>query len=185
MVAVPERAVWAAAAACLAVAALWGFAHPDLMHDVEKPQQLWRLLTAHLVHVDAAHLIGNLLGLGLMCALLPGLQRGVGRALLLAAVLIDVHLWLFQVPLYAGFSGVLYALPGLAARHGWRAQQRAAALWLMALVLGHQFLSPLLVQHAPEWPPLPAAHVWGFIAGWLAAPWRESFAQTPHVHQIG
>lgn len=76
--------------------------------------ELWRVLTAHLVHLNSAHLLLNLLGLCLICELqwgdLPPLH-GV-RLLGFAGVAISALLWWGHPELawYAGLSGALHGL---------------------------------------------------------------------------
>jgi rhomboid family GlyGly-CTERM serine protease len=76
--------------------------------------EAWRLVTAHLVHLDAQHLLLNVAGVVLLWALFA---RTLGPRLGIAAVLagvacIDAGLYVFspQVGWYVGASGVLHAV---------------------------------------------------------------------------
>jgi rhomboid family GlyGly-CTERM serine protease len=74
----------------------------------------WRVLTAHIVHLNIPHLILNLLGLFLLCELLWGtlpLHHGIGL-FIFTGMVISAALWWLQPELirYAGLSGVLHGL---------------------------------------------------------------------------
>ena len=76
--------------------------------------ELWRFLSAHLTHLNSAHLLLNLFGLALICELLWGrmlLRHGMGL-LAFSAVFISTCLWWLNPELlwYAGLSGVLHGL---------------------------------------------------------------------------
>lgn len=76
--------------------------------------EVWRLITAHLVHLNTPHLLFNLLGLWLLCELLwheLPLLHGLGL-LGSAAIGIGALLWWFHPELvwYAGLSGALHGL---------------------------------------------------------------------------
>jgi len=76
--------------------------------------QWWRLLTAHLVHLDLRHALLNCLGLALMWALFARDYSPWGwSAILLGAVVgVDAGLWLADstVLWYVGSSGVLHGV---------------------------------------------------------------------------
>jgi rhomboid family GlyGly-CTERM serine protease len=76
--------------------------------------QLWRVVTAHLVHVNGWHLLLNLAGLFLLCELLWNelpLQQGVALVLIsgltTSALLFQ---WHPELAWYAGLSGALHGL---------------------------------------------------------------------------
>ncbi|GAA3949497.1 rhombosortase [Allohahella marinimesophila] len=72
--------------------------------------EYYRLLTAHLVHLNWAHLGVNVLGLSACYLLLDGSARDLAACLVLGMLVISAGLFLFypQVQWYAGYSGVLY-----------------------------------------------------------------------------
>jgi rhomboid family GlyGly-CTERM serine protease len=76
--------------------------------------QAWRLLTAHLVHLNTAHLLFNLGGMFLLCELLwRDLPVAQGAGVLVAtAITVSGSLYWFHPELawYAGLSGALHGL---------------------------------------------------------------------------
>ena len=76
--------------------------------------QLYRLITAHLVHLSAHHTMMNALGLALAgCALLPVLGAGwLAAAIGGGMAAISLGWWILQPPgiTYVGFSGVLHGI---------------------------------------------------------------------------
>jgi rhomboid family GlyGly-CTERM serine protease len=76
--------------------------------------ELWRLFTAHLVHLNLTHLVLNLVGWWLflkLCGHLLKLKQ-LSCYILILALGISLLLLIFQPHLqwYLGFSGVLYGL---------------------------------------------------------------------------
>jgi rhomboid family GlyGly-CTERM serine protease len=89
--------------------------------------QWWRVITGHLVHLNAAHLAFNLFGLFLICELLwRDLSWKHGCALLFfSATATSALLWWLHSDLawYAGLSGVLHGLWTGCALSGWWSMQ--------------------------------------------------------------
>lgn len=107
---------------CLAVAlvALMAACWPDGLARLryDRPGlmdgEVWRVVTAHLVHLNWLHLFLNLLGLLLICELQWGvlpLRHGIGL-LGFSGIAISVSLWWLHPELvwYAGLSGGLHGL---------------------------------------------------------------------------
>lgn len=107
---------------CLAVAlvALMAVCWPDGLMRLRYDRsglmdgEVWRVVTAHLVHLNRLHLFLNLLGLLLICELQWGvlpLRHGIGL-LGFSGVATSVSLWWLHPELawYAGLSGVLHGL---------------------------------------------------------------------------
>lgn len=91
-----------------------GLAHLRYDRSALMDGEIWRIATAHLVHMNAAHLLLNLLGLILICELQWGelpLRHGYGL-LGFSGVAISAALWWLHPELswYAGLSGVLHGL---------------------------------------------------------------------------
>jgi rhomboid family GlyGly-CTERM serine protease len=138
----------------------------------------WRLLTAHIVHLDAHHLILNDLGLVLVWSLFAQDYDGVEwcAIVLSGALAISSGLWWLspQVAWYVGASGVLHTVMGAGAAN--HLIVRAWDRWLLFLGLtaklaweqwgGHS--SPLVVVDA---------HLYGAICGFAvgsALSWRTA-----------
>ena len=128
----------------------------------------WRLLTAHIVHLDAHHLALNELGLVLMWSLFAGDYDAVEwcAIVLAGALAISSGLWWLspRVSWYVGASGVLHSVMGAgAAKH---LAQRSWDRWILIIGLG----AKLAWEH---WggPPAPLivvnAHLYGASSGFI------------------
>jgi rhomboid family GlyGly-CTERM serine protease len=136
----------------------------------------WRLLTAHIVHLDAHHLVLNELGLVLVWSLFARDFDAVEWCLivLVGALSISCGLWWLSpgVTWYVGASGVLHtAMAAGAARH---LAERAWDRWILFLGLAGKLIweqsggqtAPLIVVDA---------HLYGAVSGFLvgaALSWR-------------
>ena len=142
--------------------------------------EVWRLVTGHLVHADAAHLGWNVLGVLIVGFLFardysPSQWLGILLASL-AATNLGFLLFEPQLDWYVGFSGVLHGLmaAGLVA---WLRATRDPITWFVAAL----FAAKLAWEHAVG--PLPftagtlslpvihEAHTYGALGGALAALW--------------
>jgi rhomboid family GlyGly-CTERM serine protease len=97
--------------------------------------QVWRLLTAHMVHLGWTHCMLNLAGLGLCLLVAPDLFRSAGalwRRFALLALGVGVLMLVLPIAVqsYVGLSGVLYGLFVLGL---W---PQARSNWIAALCLG-------------------------------------------------
>ena len=107
---------WPGALALAAVAvAAEGLAVPlRYERDAIAAGETWRLLTGHLAHLGTAHLVMNLLALGLVWLLVGRAFKawGWGLAMLIIALGIDAGFWWFAPELewYVGLSGLLHGL---------------------------------------------------------------------------
>lgn len=144
--------------------------------------QWGRMLTAHVVHLDARHLLFNLLGLVVIAELLlEGWRPADLWSLLLASALgTSLFLWVGEPQLrwYAGMSGALHGLWAGAALLGWlRSRGGLAALALAALAAKLLFLDP----SASSTPVVTVAHVYGMASGVLWALLRTApFPRMKH-----
>lgn len=137
--------------------------------------EFWRLVTGHLVHSSAAHLLLNLAGLGLIAGLFPK-DYSLGQWLLIAAaslVFIDLGFVFYEPQLqwYVGLSGVLHGLLAAGAVAWWRHES-----WPLALILSVIFVAKLAWEQVHGALPfsgdmavIVAAHLYGAIGGVLAA----------------
>lgn len=142
-----------------------------------------RLLTGHLVHLDARHLCLNLLGLVLVAEwLLAHWRPATLVSLLLASALgTGLLLWRLEPALhwYAGLSGALHGLWAGAALAGWLMSRRP----LFAVALAALALKLALFNDGPgSFPVVGVAHVYGAasglawaVAGWALRPGRNHF----------
>ena len=152
---------------------LWPAAQSALMWQRQSlaQGQWWRLITAHLVHIDARHCLLNLAGLLLITELFwDALRLAEGLALLLTCALgVSLLLLLLQPQLlwYAGLSGVLHGLwAGCAGAALLRTKNAFYAIALLVLAIK----LTLLPSPASAIPVVPAAHWYGALSGlfWLA-----------------
>jgi rhomboid family GlyGly-CTERM serine protease len=138
----------------------------------------WRLLTAHIVHLDLHHLILNELGLVLMWSLFAQDYDAVEWCVIVlsGALSISCGLWWLSptVTWYVGASGVLHTV--LAAGAAKHLAARVWDRWLLVLALCGKLTweqrygqtQPLIVVDA---------HLYGAISGFLvgaALSWRTA-----------
>jgi len=126
----------------------------------------WRLLTAHIVHLDAHHLILNELGLVLMWSLFAYDYDAVEWCVIVlsGALSISSGLWWLspRVAWYVGASGVLHSVMAAgAAKH---LIEHAWDRWILFLALAAKLAYEQLGGHEP---PLVVvdAHLYGAICG--------------------
>lgn len=164
---------------CLALQGLGESAVEALQYQRSALQsgQLWRLVSAHLVHLGWGHVLLNVSALCLVAwifarACTVGCLAILGLA---AAAAIDLGLWLLdpQIHWYVGLSGVLHGLLAgcvvLELAHGWRASAWIA-LALAAKLAWEQAFGPLpLTAEAAGGPVVVQAHLYGALGGSLAA----------------
>jgi rhomboid family GlyGly-CTERM serine protease len=145
--------------------------------------EVWRLVTAHLVHFDVTHLGWNLLGLALVAWLFGAEYSPLRWLLVLAAstLAIDTGFLLFMPELdwYVGFSGVLHGAM-TAGLVKWLVRTRDWITWLVAAL----FAAKLTWEHLAG--PLPftaaslqlavvhEAHSYGALGGLAMASWLET-----------
>lgn len=152
--------------------------------------QWWRLLSAHLVHLNTAHALMNAAALVLVAFYFSRwLTAGrLSLLVLVSALLISAGLWWWtpSVPAYAGFSGVLHALlyAGLCAslrHHPWL---HGGVLLLALARLGWEhsaFYDPYYLQNVVGSYVVPDAHLYGALTGmalglfWL---WQDRSRQS-------
>ena len=130
----------------------------------------WRLLTAHLVHLDLAHAVVNAAGLVLVWALVVDEfpMRRWALVVLLSMFAISGGLWMLypSVDWYVGASGVLHGLLAAGILGGVRRGDRVAwiALVLLVLKLGFEsWAGPLAFTEGK--PVVTAAHWLGALGG--------------------
>jgi len=129
----------------------------------------WRLLTAHIVHLDAHHLVLNALGLVLMWSLFAADYNAVEWCVIVlaGALAISSGLWWLspRVAWYVGASGVLHSVMAAgAAKH---LIDRAWDRWILILLLSAKLAYEQFGGHEP---PLVVvdAHLYGAMCGFAA-----------------
>ena len=146
--------------------------------------QWWRLLTAHLVHLDLHHCLLNVAGLAALWWLYApdARPRDWLVTALAAALAVGGGLWLFSanVAWYLGLSGVLHGLWAAAAIAAWKRlrAESVLALSLLAVKLAlEQAIGPLSTGPGSTLPVVTVAHLYGAIGGTAAGLalrlWRE------------
>jgi rhomboid family GlyGly-CTERM serine protease len=143
----------------------------------------WRLLTAHMVHLDLHHLVLNELGLVLMWALFASDFDAVEWCVIVSsgALAISSGLWWLspRVGWYVGASGVLHTVMAAGcARH---LAVRAWDRWLLLLILCGKLAYEQLGGHEP---PLVVvdAHLYGAACGFAVGSvlsWRTVIIRRP------
>ena len=130
----------------------------------------WRLLTAHLVHLDLRHALLNVVGLALVWALFArDYSPRAWIAILLGAVLaIDAGLWLRDstIEWYVGSSGVLHGAMAAGALAHIREHQRDG--WVLAALLAVKLLYEQTVGALPFAGSIAVvvdAHLYGVLGG--------------------
>lgn len=151
--------------------------------------QWWRLLSAHAVHLDAAHALVNAAGLVLVWGIaIDELSPRRWLAVVLAAALsIGAGLWWLVpgVAWYVGASGVLHGMLTAGVLAGARRGDRVAviALVLLALKLAYeQWQGPLAFTDGK--PVVTAAHTLGALGG-AAVAVLSGRRRTPAAPQAG
>jgi rhomboid family GlyGly-CTERM serine protease len=132
--------------------------------------QWWRLLSAHLVHLDVRHALLNTAGLALMWALFArDYSPKAWLAIVLGAIAaIDAGLWLGDstVQWYVGSSGVLHGVMAAGALAHLRNGERDG--WLLAGLLAAKLLYEQAVGALPfsgNDPVVVDAHLYGVAGG--------------------
>ena len=138
----------------------------------------WRLLTAHIVHLDAHHVILNALGLVLMWSLFAADYDVIEWSIIVlaGALAISSGLWWLspRVAWYVGASGVLHSV--VAAGTAKHLAARVWDRWILLVVLSAKLAYEQLGGREP---PLVVvdAHLYGAICGFAvgaALSWRTA-----------
>jgi rhomboid family GlyGly-CTERM serine protease len=169
------------------VAAAWGDAARELFRYDRleiADGEVWRLLSAHVVHLSIQHLALNLAGLALVWVLV-GRQYGTKQWLFVAAisvVVMDAGFWWLDAGLrwYVGLSGVLHGLLLAGAIQGvrWIPWESALIGVLIAAKLAYeQSVGPLPGSEiAAGGSVVVSAHLYGAAGGVVGAAvcWRSA-----------
>ncbi len=130
---------------------------------------LWQLITAHFVHYDIQHLVGNLLALGLFMYIFPSPMVSIIKGFVVAIVLIDTYLLFSDVRFYVGFSGLLYVVPGLAMGEMFKNKRYIELCCFVAGFYLYMFHLSNAVYNSKGviWHSLKQVHLLGLFAGFV------------------
>lgn len=173
------RAGWVllmAAALVLVPAALGESGRMWLRYDRQglEQGQLWRLFSAHVVHLNWQHALLNAAALCLLWVLFAA-EYPARRWLWIiggALVVIDAGLWFLrpQVEWYVGASGILHGVLAAGALAGYRKRRESGALLMLLLVIKLVYEQRTgLSAFDSALPILPDAHLFGVLGGLLGA----------------
>jgi rhomboid family GlyGly-CTERM serine protease len=138
----------------------------------------WRLLTAHIVHLDAHHLALNALGLVLVWSLFAADYDAIEWSIIVlaGALAISSGLWWLspRVAWYVGASGVLHSV--VAAGTAKHLAARVWDRWILLVLLSAKLIYEQLGGREP---PLVVvdAHLYGAVCGFVvgaALSWRTA-----------
>lgn len=158
---------------CLFITNAVGYSPTELMYLKKgvAEGQIWRLITAHLSHVDGTHLAWNIAGLLVLGSFL---EMRIGKAILwvltLGVLSVNTYLLLDQnLVAYCGLSGVLNTLLFALLLSLYRAPEMrwlvvTTGLLALAKILGEIYMGDALFIHT-EWASLPIAHLSGLVGG--------------------
>ncbi len=156
-----------------AVLQLLGISYFRYEQDLFSSLELWRLITAHAVHLNWTHWLLNNMGLLLLVAI-TRIQWRTGfwlKVIIIHSIVISLALLLFNYNLkwYVGFSGVLYGLFILAALLTFKKDKLISLLLLviiMAKILAEQFMGTDMTSQALLGAPIIIeAHAYGVLCG--------------------
>ncbi|MET0292798.1 MAG: rhombosortase [Steroidobacteraceae bacterium] len=156
------------------VAAPWERAHLSYDRVPLAEGEVWRWVTAHLVHLDLSHAVLNSFGFVLVWALYrQGWRAGEWLvALLLSIIAIDAGLWFLQphVTWYVGASGVLHGLIAAGLFAQWRTERAIAVVVavLLCAKLAWEARAGALPFTASDAPVVLPAHLYGAVGGGIA-----------------
>lgn len=149
-----------------------GAAHSDLIYqrDAFLEGEIWRGLTAHMIHCDVEHLVWNILAFTILAAYL----EFKSRILLIYSVvagIIGVTGWLIldhSVTYYCGLSGVLNGL-FIVILYQLYHDYKNPLIYGMVIGYALKLILEVSVQASiimdSSWPSLPLAHIAGAISG--------------------
>jgi rhomboid family GlyGly-CTERM serine protease len=140
--------------------------------DAIETGEVWRLVTAHLVHLNFQHFAWNV-GSFAMMASMAQLDLGISwrrqlGALAFSLIVIDALLLAGGYTAYAGLSGLLNGLLALMIWESWRQTRQTAVLAIAALsiakIVYEAATGDTLFVDVP-WPAAAEGHGGGFAAG--------------------
>ncbi|MEM8984211.1 MAG: rhombosortase [Pseudomonadota bacterium] len=175
----PIAALVAISTGLLALSAIGDPGRALLRYDAElvSAGEIWRLLSAHVVHLGLAHTLLNVAGLVLIGLLFAAVMTPSYWLLATVCSALSVSLGLYwfnpTVIWYVGFSGVLHGL-FVAGATAMSQHEKVLAIGLLvglAAKLGfEQWVGPMPgSEHTAGGRVIVDAHLYGAIGGWLAS----------------
>jgi rhomboid family GlyGly-CTERM serine protease len=141
--------------------------------DAVASGEYWRILTAHLVHLDASHALLNALGLVLLWGLFARAWRPRQWLFAIAMSLLTINLgfWFLspQLQWYVGASGLLHGVfacgcIALLRERDWTGV--AATLIFIAKLAWEHWMGPLPLEQSGA--VVTIAHLYGAVGGFMA-----------------
>ena len=137
-------------------------------YDKNHPLQVWRLITSHFVHFDSVHMLSNMFAYGLMLYLFPTTLKQQILAVTFAMIAINGYLIFSNVIVYAGFSGLVYTIPGITFGRFLQQKRYQQSIIMLVILFTYIFLiSPQTHAGNITWQPNKPAHLIGFLSGLL------------------
>ena len=147
--------------------------------------EIWRLVSAHIVHSDLEHLVWNLCALIILSLLIERESRSLLIAALLTGIVsINYYLWINAIGVinYAGFSGVLNTLLVIALFQQWQKKSHSIFMHYLPLIIYifsllkivFELFYQQMIFTQTSWQAVPQVHLVGFIAGTILAVLRLS-----------
>ena len=138
--------------------------------------EIWRFLTAHIVHSDLDHLTWNLCALIILSLLIERDNRQLRITSLLAGIIsIDCYLWFNPIGIvnYAGFSGILNTLLVIALFPQLQKKSEQLFFRLLPIIIYIASLLKIVVEISFQqaifstisWQAVPQVHLIGFMSG--------------------
>ena len=160
----------------------------DYNRDSVGQGQLWRFITANLVHLGGWHTLMNLASLWLISFIfLPLLSRNhwiIWFAILFIANISAMHLWLPKLTNYVGMSGALYGLIAACAVAEFRLGVKISGILLV--LVGIKIFAPQILGIVSEYDSwlggtvVEESHIIGYVQGLiLGLVWPKTWLKEP------
>ena len=129
----------------------------------------WQFISAHFVHYDTKHLLLNAIALLILLFLFPAKIKELSQSMIFAIILISSYLLISPVQVYAGFSGLLYVIPGLTASRYLTTKQYLPFILIITALFVYILLLSTQIHNSNgiKWSALKQAHLLGFLSGFL------------------
>lgn len=149
---------------------LFGETPPTLIWQSNQ-LELWQLISSHFVHISIQHLLWNIIAFIILGSIIE--QHSSRRLILTLAMgctAVNLYLFsLFDLPAYAGLSGVLNSLLVVALYQISKLPEYNTAAWLSLIAsvskLLYEWHTGTTLLTSLAWPSVPEAHFVGLIGG--------------------